>query len=92
MCSLSFAPPPLLPSSQAVSCVQWSSDGLYIASSSVDGTIIVWEVSTQQSMARYKHPRGACITSIAWSPLGNELSYGGETYRDSTWGRRKEGG
>lgn len=44
---------------------------------SVDGTILVWEIASQQSMARFKHPRGACITSIAWDAAGEELAYGG---------------
>ncbi len=61
--------------------VKWSPDGRYVASSSEDTTVKIWEVETGDLVRRLEgHTRG--VRSIAWSPNGTYLASGG--YNDGT--------
>eukprot|EP00043_Microstomoeca_roanoka_P017979 m.189568 g.189568 ORF g.189568 m.189568 type:complete len:1080 (+) comp16746_c1_seq1:144-3383(+) len=68
-----------------VSSCKWSPDGRYLASVSVDGQILIWEASTRQSVSSFRHPRGLCITSIAWHPHEDELAYSDFLGNFSVW-------
>ncbi|XP_064971906.1 COMPASS-like H3K4 histone methylase component WDR5B [Musa acuminata AAA Group] len=51
---------------RAVSCVKFSNDGLYLASASLDKTVIVWASDTFGTVATFSgHSEG--ISDLAWS-------------------------
>ncbi|EGD80564.1 hypothetical protein PTSG_01156 [Salpingoeca rosetta] len=68
-----------------VSVVKWSRDGRYLASVSVDGQMLVWELSSRQCVASFRHPRRLCITSIAWHPTEEEIAYADLLGNFSVW-------
>src|SRR5690606_11954890 len=57
----------------------------YVASSSQDGTIRVWEVATGNELARMTH--GQPVSSVAFSPDGNYVASGSSdgTARGWVW-------
>jgi len=50
---------------------------VYLATVDIRGVVLVWEVESKQSLARWRHPTATCITSLAWSPLEEALAYAG---------------
>jgi len=57
-----------------VESVAWSPDGKYVASSSTDTSVRVWDVSTGTQVAQLYVPNGA--EPLAWSPDGKYLAVG----------------
>ncbi|EDQ91285.1 uncharacterized protein MONBRDRAFT_23531 [Monosiga brevicollis MX1] len=58
-----------------VSTLQWSNDDVYLASAGIDGVILIWEVASKQSLARFRHPNATCVTSLFWHPTEETLAY-----------------
>lgn len=67
-----------------VNDVAFSSDGRKLASASTDGTVIVWEVGTGQSIYRLPAASGA-VHGVAFSPDGSLLAAGTERGRILVW-------
>jgi WD40 repeat protein len=63
--------------SQAVNALAWSPDGAFIASSSWDGTIQVWESATAKKLLTYSG-HAQFPDSVSWSPDGTQLVSTGE--------------
>jgi WD40 repeat protein len=64
-----------------VESVAWSPDGKYLASSSTDTSVRVWDVSNGANIATLNVPNGA--EPIAWSPDGKYLVAGSIGLGDS---------
>lgn len=58
-----------------VTAVAFSPDGVYLASSSWDQTIRIWQVSTGQEVNRFNAPEG-CPRALGYSPDGKTLWVG----------------
>jgi WD40 repeat protein/transcription elongation factor Elf1 len=56
----------------AVFCVTWSPDGNYLASSSRNGMIILWDIVKDHKYVLCQ-PNGRAIYSVHWSPDGTRL-------------------
>jgi WD40 repeat protein len=63
--------------SQGVNALAWSLDGAFIASSSWDGTIQIWESATAQRLLTYSG-HAQFPASVSWSPDGARLVSTGE--------------
>jgi WD40 repeat protein len=59
-----------------VTSVAWNSNNTVIASGSSDGTIRLWDTQTGQAAGLIQV--GGKVRSLAWSPSGNKLVYGGD--------------
>ncbi len=70
--------PPLQGHDDWIQGVIFSPDGQMVASSSKDGTIIIWDVDTQTPRLTLQH--GAIAGTIAFSPNGKTLAVGGDGY------------
>eukprot|EP00112_Aurelia_sp_Birch-Aquarium-sp1_P022414 Seg631.2 transcript_id=Seg631.2/GoldUCD/mRNA.D3Y31 product="WD repeat and HMG-box DNA-binding protein 1" protein_id=Seg631.2/GoldUCD/D3Y31 len=55
-----------------VSLVACSPCGNYLASSSVNGEIVTWDVSQRKKLEFMKHETGSKITAIDWNPNGSK--------------------
>lgn len=55
--------------------VAWNSDGTLLASASHDGTIFIWEASTDRTI-QLVHGESALL-AMDWSPDGGQIAYGG---------------
>lgn len=53
--------------SAAITSVAWSPDSKRVASGSLDQTVVVYDVTNQNSLLVYRGHSGA-VTSVAWSP------------------------
>ncbi|KAF9975966.1 hypothetical protein BGZ73_000192 [Actinomortierella ambigua] len=72
-------------SNAAVSVLAWSSNGKFLAASSPDSDVWVWQYKAKEKpAAQYKHKKGR-ISSISWAPNGNRLAYGDTTGELSRW-------
>jgi WD40 repeat protein len=68
----------------SVLSVAWSPDGNRLASSSVDQTITIWDVSNGQALTTLQG-HTASVLSVAWSPDGNRLASGSLDQRVIIW-------
>lgn len=50
------------------SIVQYSPCGRFLAASSLDGAIVVWNITTQMLVGISEHPASVAICSMAWNP------------------------
>ncbi|NXF44715.1 WDHD1 protein, partial [Oceanites oceanicus] len=55
--------------------VAWSPCGQYLAAGSVDGSIVVWNVETQECIERTKHEKNYSICGLAWHPKYRQIAY-----------------
>ncbi|XP_017692300.1 PREDICTED: WD repeat and HMG-box DNA-binding protein 1 isoform X1 [Lepidothrix coronata] len=55
--------------------VAWSPCGQYLAAGSVDGSIVVWNVETQECIERMKHEKNYSICGLAWHPKYKQVAY-----------------
>ena len=76
---------PLEGHTNEVKTVAFSPDGKRAASSGRDGTILLWDVATQQSLGRIVKDDRMVITSIAFSPDGKSLVSGSEDGSIRIW-------
>ncbi|KAF9298822.1 hypothetical protein BGZ74_009205 [Mortierella antarctica] len=62
-------------STQPITCVGWSPNGKFLAASSVDSDLCVWQYKKKDSpVSRHKHNNGR-ITGLAWAPNANRLVF-----------------
>lgn len=66
----------------AISGVTWSPNGKYIASSSADKTVHVWEASGRTIGI---HSHTAALRAVAWSPDGKYIASGGDDKIVQVW-------
>uniref|UniRef100_A0A8C3CFV4 WD repeat and HMG-box DNA-binding protein 1 n=1 Tax=Cairina moschata TaxID=8855 RepID=A0A8C3CFV4_CAIMO len=63
---------------QPLNVVAWSPCGQYLVAGSVDGSIVVWNVETQECIERYvvtKHEKNYSICGLAWHPKYRQIAY-----------------
>ncbi|NXN71803.1 WDHD1 protein, partial [Himantopus himantopus] len=60
---------------QPLNVVAWSPCGQYLAAGSVDGSIVVWNVDTQECIERMKHDKNYSICGLAWHPKYRQIAY-----------------
>ncbi|KAF1497333.1 WD repeat and HMG-box DNA-binding protein 1, partial [Eudyptula minor novaehollandiae] len=60
---------------QPLNVVAWSPCGQYLAAGSVDGSIVVWNVETQECVERMKHEKNYSICGLAWHPKYRQIAY-----------------
>jgi WD40 repeat protein len=68
---------------KVVNRLAWSPDGRFLASASDDHTAKVWDVSTGQNTATFRHSDR--VTAVAWSPNGERLASGGDDQAVKVW-------
>ena len=71
-----------------VTCLSWSPDGRYLASSSYDRTVRVWDVERKSVVRVFRRHRDI-VDCVAWSPSGRYLASGSvdRTVRIWNWER-----
>ncbi|NXL01314.1 WDHD1 protein, partial [Mesembrinibis cayennensis] len=60
---------------QPLNVVAWSPCGRYLAAGSVDGSMVVWNVETQECIERMKHEKNYSICGLAWHPKYRQIAY-----------------
>jgi WD40 repeat protein len=65
-------------------CVAFSRDGRQLASLCVDGSILVWDISTRELLHLLPDPSGL-QRSVAFSPDGRSLAWGGTDSTVKVW-------
>ncbi|XP_075568882.1 WD repeat and HMG-box DNA-binding protein 1 [Pelecanus crispus] len=60
---------------QPLNVVAWSPCGQHLAAGSVDGSIVVWNVETQECIERMKHEKNFSICGLAWHPKYKQIAY-----------------
>ncbi|KFV12474.1 PREDICTED: WD repeat and HMG-box DNA-binding protein 1 [Pterocles gutturalis] len=60
---------------QPLNVVAWSPCGQYLAAGSVDGSMVVWNVETQECIERMKHEKNYSICGLAWHPKFKQIAY-----------------
>ncbi|XP_014802498.1 PREDICTED: WD repeat and HMG-box DNA-binding protein 1 isoform X2 [Calidris pugnax] len=60
---------------QPLNVVAWSPSGQYLAAGSVDGSMVVWNVETQECIERMKHEKNYSICGLAWHPKYRQIAY-----------------
>ena len=69
----------------AVSALEWSSDGSGVAAASCAGDVVVLTEEGEPAWPLEEH--GAGVLCLSWSPDGCRLAVGGEDATVRTWGR-----
>lgn len=59
--------------SEAVSDIAWSPNGVYLAASTADGLLLIWDVTTRMLLRANRV--NFKITGLSWSPKSNEISF-----------------
>lgn len=67
-----------------VEVIAWSPDGKFIASSSEDQTVQIWDVHTMRCLYTYRTP-GIQVTALAWSPDGKRIATGDNQNQVQVW-------
>jgi len=58
---------------EMVSILKWSPNGLYLLSTGYDDQILVWDITTRESIIKTK---SSCLVSdISWSPCENSIAW-----------------
>lgn len=52
--------------------LSWSPNGKYLASVGLDKQVLIWDLSTNESLHAYKHETFIC--SLSWNPTANALA------------------
>ncbi|NWX13891.1 WDHD1 protein, partial [Aegotheles bennettii] len=60
---------------QPLNVVTWSPCGQYLAAGSVDGSLVVWNVETQECIERMQHEKKYTICGLAWHPRHRQIAY-----------------
>ncbi|KFQ02998.1 WD repeat and HMG-box DNA-binding protein 1, partial [Leptosomus discolor] len=60
---------------QTLNVVAWSPCGQHLAAGSVDGSIVVWNVETQECIERMKHEKNYSVCGLAWHPKYSQIAY-----------------
>ncbi|XP_048577414.1 WD repeat and HMG-box DNA-binding protein 1 isoform X2 [Nematostella vectensis] len=61
---------------EAISLVSWSSCGNFLASASIEGQIIIWNINTQSAVEIIKQENSSPLCNIVWHPSGKrEIAY-----------------
>lgn len=68
----------------SVQAVAWSPDGIYIASSSADKTVHIWEAATGKHMFTY-HGHSQAALAVAWSPDGMRIASASQDKTVRVW-------
>ncbi|CAN8009078.1 unnamed protein product [Ixodes pacificus] len=64
------------PSAEEIfSIATFSACGTFLASSSVKGEVLVWNLDTSKLVERFVHEKGYNICSMIWNPKRRELAY-----------------
>lgn len=57
----------------ALTDIQWSPNGAYLASAGRDGRILIWDVETRTVVQRYQNVTG--VLEVKWNPNSNVISF-----------------
>ncbi|XP_068005152.1 WD repeat and HMG-box DNA-binding protein 1 [Melanerpes formicivorus] len=60
---------------QPLNVVAWSPSGQRLAAGSVNGSIVVWNMETQECIERMKHEKNYSVCGLAWHPKYNQIAY-----------------
>ncbi|GIY66224.1 WD repeat and HMG-box DNA-binding protein 1 [Caerostris extrusa] len=60
---------------QTLSIVTYSPFGKYLATASMDGKMLVWDVETKKCITKKFHEKEIAICGLAWHPSGKELVF-----------------
>ncbi|KAF8937985.1 hypothetical protein BGZ58_001792 [Dissophora ornata] len=72
-------------SSNPVRCLAWSPNGKFLAASSTDAELWVWQYKEKENpMLTHKHNNGG-ITAVAWTPNANRLVFTDTVGELSRW-------
>lgn len=58
--------------SGVIYCMSWSDDGLFLASTSIKGSVFVWDVENGDALTKLSHHDDACYC-VDWNVLGQRL-------------------
>jgi WD40 repeat protein len=67
-----------------VQAAAWSPDGIYIASSSRDKTVHIWEAATGRHIFTY-HGHSQSVQAVAWSPDGKRIASASQDKTVRVW-------
>jgi len=66
--------------------LSWSPDGMYLATASLDNTVMVWETETGKPVKTITHHR-SFVKGVAWDPVGTYLATQSEDESVAIWKR-----
>ena len=66
--------------------LSWSPDGMYLATASLDNTVIIWETETGKPVKNITH-HTSFVKGVAWDPIGTYLATQSEDESVAIWKR-----